>query len=128
VQGDTTGIPSSPSTGRSRTWLEKALLGSLLIDPQAIHEVAGIVNPTDFRGPKGRAIYQAILNVHARGWPVDFVLVSLELAESGALDRIGTADLAGLASHVCSSLHAVAYARALAGKRSRSVSRAVIEG
>jgi replicative DNA helicase len=89
---------------------ERALLGSLLIDPSAAAGVADLVSPDDFTDRKCRLVYEAILACA----DVDFVLVSCELEVRGTLDEVGSSFLVGLCLHTPTSLHAGAYARAVA--------------
>lgn len=89
---------------------ERALLGALLVDPDAAGHVRGIVSPDDFDDPRCRLVYEAILSAEA----VDFCLVSCELERRGALDEVGTAFLTALCLHTPTSLHALSYARAVA--------------
>lgn len=88
---------------------ERALLGALLTDPQALGAIP-LVAPEDFSERKCRLVYEAILAVPA----VDFVLVSAELERRGTLLQVGTAFLSALVLHTPTSLHAPEYARLVA--------------
>lgn len=91
---------------------ERALLGSLLIDPEAIGRVRGLVGVDDFAGPKGRAIYAAMLALHDQGEPTDYVLVEAELDRRGDLGKVVRAsDVIELALHCPTSVYAEQYAR-----------------
>ena len=89
---------------------ERALIGCLLIDPEATAEVAALVSPDDFLDARSRLVYEAILTCEA----VDFVLVSCELERRGTLDKVGTAFLTSLCLYTPTSLHAPRYARFVA--------------
>lgn len=92
--------------------VEEALLGSLLIDPEAILRVAVFLRPEDFYLQKHAWIYQAILELHARREPVDFVTLRKELEARGQLEEVGgVAYLARLVDIVPTALHAEDYAR-----------------
>jgi replicative DNA helicase len=56
--------------------LEKAALGALLIDEQALAEVANILEPEDFFDQRHVAIYRATLEVSRRGAIPDYLTIS----------------------------------------------------
>lgn len=94
---------------------ERGLLGALLIDPEAMSRVRGLLEPDDFAGPKGRAVYAALCALHDRGEPVDYVLVEAELERRGDLGKVVKQhELIELCMHCPTSLHAEAYARVVA--------------
>jgi len=91
---------------------ERALLGALLIDPEAITRVRDLVSVEDFAGARGRAVYGAMLALADRGEPTDYVLVEGELERTGVLGKVvRAADVIGLALHCPTSLYAEQYAR-----------------
>lgn len=89
---------------------EEAVIGAVLINPEAYHEVAAFLQADDFYIHRHRFIWQAIAGLHDRRCPVDILTVSDELDRSGHLAEIGgAAYLTGLVSSTPTSLHAVAY-------------------
>ena len=58
---------------------EESLLGSLLIDPEAIYHVLPYLQSEDYYLQKNTWIHDAILALHERREPVDFVTVCDEL-------------------------------------------------
>jgi replicative DNA helicase len=91
---------------------EQALLGALLIDPEAILRVATFLRPEDFYVRKNGWVYEAILALHERREPVDFVTLHKELEARGHLEEIGgPAYIAQLMDIVPTALHAEEYAR-----------------
>jgi Replicative DNA helicase len=91
---------------------EQALLGSLLIDPEAILRVATFLRPDDFYVRRNGWVYEAILALHERQEPVDFVTLRKELEARGRLEEIGgPAYIAQLMDIVPTALHAEEYAR-----------------
>jgi len=59
---------------------EQSVLGAILIDRDAVIEVAEVLRPSDFyRGNHG-TIYAAVLDLYERREPVDIVTVSETLA------------------------------------------------
>lgn len=91
---------------------EQAVLGSLLIDRDAIIRVASFLRPDDFFRGSHAVIYQAILDLYNRRVPADFVTVVDELERNGRLDDAGgVAYLTELLSVVPSAVHVEYYAR-----------------
>lgn len=91
---------------------EQALLGSLLINGEALPLVEPLVQPGDFYRPHHGWVYQACLALASRGEPVNEVTVAHDLVVQGQLDQAGgLAYLAELTLATPSSLHAEHYAR-----------------
>jgi len=91
---------------------EEAVLGALLIDPDAIIRVATLLKPTDFYREKNGWIYDATLALHERREPIDFLTVCDELDRREQLDEIGGAGfITSLINAVPTSIHAEHYAR-----------------
>ena len=91
---------------------EKAVLGSIFIDPEAIGQVAPLLKRDDFFRAAHRTIYQACVTLHERGMPADFTLVSSVLEEAGRLGDVGgTAFLAQLLHDTPTAAYAVHYAQ-----------------
>ena len=70
---------------------EQAVLGSLLIDRNAVVLALGILTPEDFYREAHRYIYEAILDLFDRGEPVDFVTLTELLKKSGRMEAVGGA-------------------------------------
>lgn len=77
-------IPANPEA-------EEAVLGSLLIDPDAVIKVASFLEPDDFYREKNAWIYQAVLHLHERREPADFVTLVDELERRNQLQEVGGA-------------------------------------
>jgi replicative DNA helicase len=94
------------------TEAEEAVLGGLLIDPDAIIRVATILRPEDFYREKHAWIYDAIQILHERREPVDFLTVCDELERRGQLKEVGgAAFITSLINAVPTSIHVEHYAR-----------------
>ncbi len=90
---------------------EEAVLGSLLIDPEAIVKVATVVEPADFYREKNGWVYSACLALHDRNEAVNQITVAHELARQDRLEAVGgVAYLSQLVAMVPTSVHAVDYA------------------
>ena len=70
---------------------EQSVLGSLLIDRDAIITVAPFLRAEDFYREAHGQVYSAILDLHERRQPGDFVTVTDELQRRGTLDAAGGA-------------------------------------
>jgi len=91
---------------------EQSVLGSLLIDPDAIIRVAPFLRPEDFYRQAHGAIYEAILELHERREPSDFITLTDELQRRAQLDRVGgAAYLTSLLNVVPTAIHVEHYAR-----------------
>jgi len=91
---------------------EQSVLGSLLIDRDAIIRVASTVKPDDFYSAANGAIYQAILDLYNRREPTDLVTLTDELARHDRLEQIGgVAYLSTLLTIVPTSVHVEYYGR-----------------
>ncbi|HEY77365.1 MAG TPA: replicative DNA helicase [Thermoflexia bacterium] len=91
---------------------EEALLGALLIDPETILNVAPILEPEDFYVRRNGWVYEAVLALHQRRQPIDFLTLCAELEAKGRLEEVGgQAYIARLIEAVPTALHAEAYAR-----------------
>ena len=68
---------------------ERAVLGSLLIDPDAIIKVANFLRVEDFFRERHGWLYDVMMTLHERREPLDFVTVVDELERRGQLEEIG---------------------------------------
>lgn len=91
---------------------EKALLGSLMLRPESVHDIADIVNQESFYASKNGTIFKIIFELHSKGDPIDILSVSSRLTEKNLLDGIGGASyLTELLNIVPSSVNVEHYAR-----------------
>jgi replicative DNA helicase len=91
---------------------EEAVIGSLLIDPDAILKVAVALKPEDFFSETNRLIYQACLSLYQRNEVINQITVAHELMRQDKLEQIGgAAFLSHLISSVPTSLHVEYYAQ-----------------
>ena len=71
--------------------MERALLGSLMLNQNAMYEVADIVGVDSFYAGKHRTVFDAMLGLHSKGEPIDVVTVSAKLKERKELKDVGGA-------------------------------------
>ncbi len=97
---------------------EAALLGSLILDTEAIWRVVDALEAKDFYKAIHRTIYEAMLELVARRDAIDVLSVTNRLKEKNQLDEIGgTAYLASLVNTVPTASNASHYARIVHRKR-----------
>ncbi len=90
---------------------EESLLGSILIEKDAIIRIADIVTADDFYSDRNAIIFSAIIDLYEQRQPLDLLTLSNRLRDVGELDRVGgSAYLAELTSAVPTSAHVVHYA------------------
>jgi replicative DNA helicase len=91
---------------------EEALLGSLLIDPDALFDVASFLRPGAFYREANKWIYEAILDLNERREAVDFITLTDELRRREQLEELGGEGyLIGLINTVPTSINAASYGR-----------------
>ena len=91
---------------------EQSVLGAVLIDRDAIIEIADFLKPEDFYRQAHARIYAVMLDLSERREPIDVVTVSESLERGGDLEAIGgRAYLATLSNQTPTAVHAAQYAR-----------------
>ncbi len=80
---------------------EQSVLGSMLLERDAIARVIELVRPEDFYRDAHRKVFEIIANLFERGEPADLVSVTERLRSKGQIDDVGGA------AYVTSMLHAV---------------------
>ncbi len=89
---------------------EEALLGSLLIDPEAVYDVAAFLRPEAFYREQNKWIFEAILDLNERREPVDLITLTDELRRRGRLEELGgEATIIALINTVPTSINARNY-------------------
>lgn len=90
---------------------EQSVLGSLLLDKDAIVKVAESLKPEHFYREQHAEIYRAILTLYEKRQPADLVTVTDILKKNSTLELAGGAGyLAGLVNSVPTSAHIEHYA------------------
>jgi len=91
---------------------EIAVLGSILILPEACDEVAHLVRPDEFYDDANRKLFEHLLALRDAGRKIDVTLLVDELKRSGDLEAIGgAAYLARVSNAVPHAAHAAYYAQ-----------------
>lgn len=68
---------------------EQSVLGSMLLAKDVIADVVEVLRSGDFYRPAHQIVFDAILDLYARGEPADPLTVSAELTRRGELSRVG---------------------------------------
>lgn len=105
---------------------EEAVLGALLIDPDAIIRISTFLRPDAFFLQRNRWIFEAIFSLHERREPTDLVTLTDELSRRNQLADIGgPAYLTDLINATPTSIHVEFYARII---ERTAVFRRLIDG
>src|SRR3989442_77428 len=91
---------------------EQGVLGSMLLDRDAIARVVELVRPEDFYRDAHRRIYETVVELFERGEPVDLITATDRLRDKGQLDDVGgAAYVTGLLNSVPTAANVEHYAR-----------------
>jgi replicative DNA helicase len=103
---------------------EVAVLGGIMIDPQAIVKIADILLPEDFYREEHRLIFLAALKLFENRKPIDVLTIVEELEKTKKLKEVGgAAYVSSLASSVASATNIRHYAEIV---REKAVLRRII--
>lgn len=90
---------------------ERSVLGSMMMDREAIAVATEVLRGDDFYRPDHKAIYDAMVDLYNKGEPVDLITLHNRISEMGVLEQIGGANyLTELAAMVPTSAHIKNYA------------------
>ena len=90
---------------------ERAVLGSIMLRKEAMHEVEDMISPESFYSEKHKMIYRAMLDLSVKHEPIDMLSLSSKLTEQKLLDAVGgNKYLAEIVNEVPSSTNVKHYA------------------
>ena len=96
---------------------EKALLGSIMIRPEVIHDILDLVTDRAFYSNQHKNIWSTIIELHTKSIPIDLLSLSSRLKEKNLLENVGgMAYLSELINSVPSSTNAEHYAQLVGNK------------
>ncbi len=97
---------------------EQSVLGSLMLDKEAIIRVADLLKPDDFyRGIHG-IVYQIMLGLYEKNEPIDLLSLTNRLEEKNKLEEIGGHTyLTSLVNMVPTAAHVTHYAKIVRNKK-----------
>jgi replicative DNA helicase len=92
--------------------LERAILGAIMLDSQAINQVSDVLRPGMCYASAHNEIYQAQCDLFAEGERIDMLTVTQRLKKNGTLEKCGgPVYLVDLANQVASAANIEAHAR-----------------
>ncbi len=104
---------------------EMALLGSIMLSPEAIYDVNDIVSAQSFYSGRHAIIYEVMMDLFSKRQPIDMLSVSSRLKERNQLDTVGgNSYLTELVNVVPNSGNATYYAQII---QKKSMMRRLIE-
>lgn len=99
---------------------EASLLGSLIIDGEALTKIDDLIQAEDFFDDKHAAIFEAMKSLYDKRSPIDLLTLSEQLKSTRRLDSVGGAGyLTELTNFVPTASHAEQYAQIVADKAIR---------
>jgi replicative DNA helicase len=99
------------------TEAEQALLGSIMLKPYGLNEIAGTIKSEDFYSEKHRLIHKAMIELFDKSEPIDLISVTSILKESKQIERVGGSSyIAELTNLVPSAGNLIHYADIVAKK------------
>jgi replicative DNA helicase len=91
---------------------ERACLGSMLLDREAIETAIDFLKEDDFYSAQHRVIFNAVLDLYNRSTPVDIVTITELLKSKGDLDKAGgVVNISSLLDEVPTSANIEYYAK-----------------
>lgn len=90
---------------------EISILGSIMIDKDAIVAVAEFLRPEHFYNPNHSDIYQAFLDLYEERQPIDIITLKERLKSQKHLSKIGAGYLTELVNAVPTAAHIEQYAK-----------------
>ena len=98
---------------------ERAVLGAVLLNAEAIHQAVDFIRETDFFRDAHRRIFARMLDLMERGQAIDFITIKDELGRTGDLDQVGgPAYIASLVDGLPHGVNIADYARIVKEKAS----------
>ncbi len=98
---------------------ERAVLGAVLLDAEAIHRAVEFIKDTDFFRDAHRRIFAKMLELAERSQAIDFITIKDELGRAGDLDQVGgPAYIASLVDGLPRGVNVADYARIVKEKSS----------
>jgi replicative DNA helicase len=90
---------------------EKALLGSVMIRGEVMHDISDRINESVFYSSPNKMVWSVLFELHSKNSPIDILSVSSRLKEKNLLDQVGGMTyLSELINTVPSSTNADHYA------------------
>ncbi len=97
---------------------EQALLGAIMIKPEAINDIIDIVRPDSLYAIKHRTIFKAMLSLYEKNEPIDLVSLRAELQKEKKLEQVGGASYLTELTNLVPSAGNIKYYAELISKKS----------
>ena len=101
---------SGAHTPPHSTEAEQAVIGGLLLDPEAFDKIADVLKKNDFYEKRNQDLFNAIYELNQRGEPCDFITVSNFLKSSKKTDDTTLSYLTSLVKEIPSAARIKTYA------------------
>jgi replicative DNA helicase len=96
---------------------EMSVLGSLMLDKNAIIKIADLVHPEDFYKDANKLVYETMLELYEEREPIDVLSLSNKLEEKKQLEKIGGASyLTEIVNTVPTASNVIHYAKVVQKK------------
>jgi len=96
---------------------EMSVLGSLMLDKNAIIKIADLVRPEDFYKDANKLVYETMLDLYEEREPIDILSLSNKLEEKKQLEKIGGASyLTEIVNAVPTASNVIHYAKVVQKK------------
>ena len=96
---------------------EQAVLGAVMLEPEAGSSVFEMLQPEDFYRDNHRLIFSALRDLFEKGDPIDLVSVAESLRQQGRLEQVGgIATISEIARSVPSAANVDYYAKLVTEK------------
>ena len=96
---------------------EMSVLGSLMLDKNAIIKIADLVHPEDFYKDANKLVYETMLELYEEREPIDVLSLSNKLEEKKQLEKIGGASyLTEIVNAVPTASNVIHYAKVVQKK------------
>lgn len=97
--------------------VEEAVLGALMIESEAFLKVSGLISSQSFYKQEHVIIFETISKIYLSGKPIDLLVVTQELKNSGKLDEVGgPLYITQLTNKIASAAHIEHHARIICQK------------
>jgi replicative DNA helicase len=103
---------------------EVAVLGGVLSDPEALHDIVDMIGAADFYKTEHRLLFETVLEMYHTSQVIDLLTVSQRIRDKALSDKIGgAAFLSRLVDSMPSAVNIGAYAKLV---REKAIIRAVM--
>lgn len=92
---------------------ERAVLGSMMVEQEAVERATALLQPSDFFSPKHRYVFEAAVALKARRCAVDIITLADELRKAGKWEEFGDngfETLSGFVHATSTAMHVGYYA------------------